>query len=121
MGDALVDEALAHVPAGRSFGGSAVREFGFLALAFRAVDEQIPRVASAHYPRAGEGQGDTGGVDGNPAPTPPLGDIGGSTGTAGWVEYKIARVRGHQETTLNNFFRGLNHIRFIYLRSCIRP
>ena len=121
MGDALVDEALAHVPAGRSFDERAVREFGFLAPAFRAVDEQIPRVASAHYPRSGEGQGDTGGVDGDPAPAPSLGDIGGGAGAAGRVKHEIAGVRGHQEAAFDNPLGRLDNERFMHLGTGVCP
>ena len=70
--------------------GRVLRKFGFLGAAFAAVGEKIPRIARRHQARAGERQRDAAGVDGDPAPTPLLGDIGGGAGAAGGVEHEVA-------------------------------
>ena len=81
----LIDEALADVPLGGRIGGRFAGEFRFLGLAFGRIRQQVVRVTSAHDPGAGQGESDAGGVDGDPAPAPLFGDIGGGAGTAGGV------------------------------------
>ena len=112
VGDSRIDEALAHVAGGRGFGGRAAREFGFLLLPFGAVGEQVEGVARPHDPGASEGQGDAGGVDGDPARAPLLGDGGGGAGAAGRVEHEVAGVGGHQEAAFDDLGQRLDDIGF---------
>ena len=93
--DALVDEAVADVAVGGRFGRGLAGELGFLALPFRAVREEVVGIAGAHDPGAGQREGDAGGVDGDPAPAPLLGDVGGGAGPAGGVEDEVAGIGGH--------------------------
>ena len=102
---ALIDEALADVVVDRRVGGHALGQLRFLGAALAAVGEQIPRIARRHQPRAGERQRDAAGVDGDPAPAPLLGDIGGGAGAAGGIEHKVAGVGGHQNAALNDIAR----------------
>ena len=111
---ALVDEALADVAMRGRFGGRALCDLPLLALSFGAVGEQIPGIARAHDARPRQRQGDTGGVDGDPAPPPLLGDSGRGSGAAGRVQHQIAGIRGHQDTACNNFCIGLYDIDFAF-------
>ena len=77
MRHALVDEAEADVAMRRVGLRWRARDLGLFALAFGAVGEQIIGIARAHQPRARKGDGDAARVDGDPAPAPLLGDIGG--------------------------------------------
>ena len=45
---------------------------------------------------------DAGGVDGDPAPAPLLGDVGRGAGAAGWVEHKVAGIGGHQDAAFDD-------------------
>ena len=74
---ALQHEALADVGMERAVFGRAAGEFGFLCRTVLAVAEQVGGKARGHEARAGEGQGDAGGVGGDPAAPPLLGDEGG--------------------------------------------
>ena len=94
-GDALVHEALADVVVRGHFRRGLASERGFFDLAVAAVGEQVVGVASAHDAGAGEREGDAGGVDGDPAAAPLLGDVCGSAGAAGGVEDEVAGVSGH--------------------------
>ena len=100
MRHALIDEALADVVVDGRVGGRALGQFGFLGAALAAVGEQIPGIARRHQARASERQRDAAGVDGDPAPAPLLGDIGGGAGAAGGIEHEVARVGGHQDAAL---------------------
>ena len=104
MRHALVDEALADVAAGGCLRECALRDLAFLLLPFRAVGEQIPRIACAHDARPRQRERHTGGVDGDPAPAPLLGDIGGGAGAAGRVQHQIAGIGGHEDAALNQLF-----------------
>jgi hypothetical protein len=92
VGDALVDEALPDVSPGRGARWLGTGDLGFLALALAGVLEQVVGVAGAHDAGAGEGQGDAGGVDGDPAAAPLFGDVGGGAGAAGGVEDEVAGI-----------------------------
>ena len=74
---------------------------GFLDLAVAAVGEQVVGIACAHDAGAGKGEGDAGGVDGDPAAAPLLGDVRGGAGAAGGVEDEVAGVGGHEDAALN--------------------
>ncbi|MBS1225690.1 MAG: hypothetical protein H6R24_2368 [Proteobacteria bacterium] len=110
VGDALVDEAMADVAVGGMRTGDAAGDFGFLELAFAGVGQQVERIARAHDAGAGQRQRDARGVDGDPAPAPLFGDVGGGTGTAGGIEDQIAGVGGHEEATLHGLGNGLYYL-----------
>ena len=115
VGHALVDEALADVAASGCLRGRALRDLGFLALPLGTVGEQIPGIARAHDTRPRQRERHAGGVDGDPATAPLLGDGGRGAGAAGRVEYEVARVGGHQDAAFDNLGGRLNDI---YLRIC---
>ena len=96
VGYPLVDEAVADVAVGGRFGRGLAGELGFLPLPFGAVREEVEGVAGAHDAGAGQREGDAGGVDGDPAPAPLLGDVGGGAGAAGGVEDEVAGVGSHE-------------------------
>ena len=95
VGDALVHEALADVVVRGRFRGGLAGNPGFLDLAVAAVGEQVVGVAGPHDAGAGQREGDAGGVDGDPAAAPLLGDVRGGAGAAGRVENEVAGVGGH--------------------------
>ena len=105
VGHALVDEALADVAAGGRLRRRALRDLGFLALPLGAVGEQIPGIARAHDARSRQRERHAGGVDGDPAPAPLLGDVavvpepqvGSSTRSPGSVVIRCSvELRGFQ-------------------------
>src|SRR5258708_24629547 len=57
-----------------------------------------------------EGGGDAGGVAGDPAAAPLLGDEGGCAGTTGWIEGYVAGVCRHQYAAFNDFGVGLDYV-----------
>ena len=114
VGHALVDEALANVAAGGCLRRRALRDLGFLALPLGAVGQQIPGIARAHDARPRQRERHAGGVDGDPAPAPLLGDVGGGARAAGWVQHEVAGVSGHQDTALDDFCIGLYDINFAF-------
>ena len=60
-----------------------------------------------------------GGVDGDPAPAPLLGDIGRRAGTAGRVQHEVAGVCGHQDTAFDNFAGSLNNIELLIAEAAL--
>ena len=82
---ALIDEALADRALRRALGTCLARQFGLLLPSLGRIRQQVVRIAGAHDAGAGQGEGDAGGVDGDPTPPPLLGDVGGGAGTAGGV------------------------------------
>ena len=66
---------------------------------------------------AGQGDGDAGGVDSDPAAAPLLGDVGRRAAPAGGVEDEVAGVGGHEHTTFNNCRSSLHHINFALAKS----
>ena len=84
---------------------------GFLDLAVAAVGEQVVGVACAHDAGAGQRQGYAGGVDGDPAAAPLLGDVGGGAGAAGGVEDEVAGIGGHQDASFYDRLASLYYIR----------
>ena len=102
VGHALVDEALADVAAGGCFRRRALRDLGFLPLPLGAVGEQIPGIARAHDARPRQRERHAGGVDGDPAPAPLLGDVGRGARAAGRVQHQVAGVGGHQNAALDH-------------------
>ena len=125
VGHALIDEALADVAAGHRLRRRALRDLAFLFLPFEAVGEQVPGIARAHDARPCQRKRYAGGVDGDPAPTPLLGDVGGGAGAAGRVQHEVAGVSGHQDAAFHNLQSGLNHVGFcapvLPLPNSIRP
>ena len=122
--DALVDEALPHVAVCRRVRWRLARDLGFLALTLRAVGEEVVRLARAHDPGAGKCQRYSGGVDGNPAAAPLLGDVGGGAGPAGRVEHQIPGVGSHEDAALDYNRRRFYDIRFVpaeTTRLCVLP
>ena len=117
--DALVHEALADVVVRGCFRGSLADERGFFDLAVAAVGKQVVGIASAHDAGAGECEGDAGGIDGDPAAAPLLGDVRGGAGAAGGIEDEVAGIGGHEDAALDDFFCCLNNIGFTLLKhSC---
>ena len=101
-GTRFVHEAVADVVVGGRVGGRLAGDVGFLQLPVAAVGEQVPRIARPHDAGAGERQGDAGGVDGDPAAAPLLGDVGGGAGATGRVEDEITGVGRHQDAALDD-------------------
>jgi hypothetical protein len=66
--DAFVNKALADVVVGWEVGRWFTGDFGFLELAFARVGESVIGIAGTHD--AGASEGNTGGVDGDPAAAP---------------------------------------------------
>ena len=64
-------------------------------------------------------EGYAGGVDGDPATAPLLGDVRGGAGAAGGVEDEVAGVGGHQDAALNDFgIRCLHNVDLGICSSC---
>ena len=110
MRHALVDEAESEVSVCRGVWRSVAGNLGFLLLPLRAVGEQVVAVPSTHDAGAGESQRDTGGIDGDPAAAPLLGDVGGCAGTAGWVDNEVAGVGGHEDAAFDDLCVRLDNI-----------
>ena len=113
MGDPLVHEALADVVVRGRFRGGLAGNLGFLDLAGAAVGQQVVGIAGAHDAGAGEREGDAGGVDGDPAAAPLLGDVRGGAGAAGGVEDEVAGVGGHEDAALDGLRARLNNVDLI--------
>ncbi len=71
--------------------------------ALLGVGEVVVVEDGGHEPLFGKGDGDAGGVAGDPAPAPLLGDIGGGPGAAGGVKDEVAGVGGHEEAAFDDF------------------
>ena len=112
VGHALVHEALADVAVGGHLRRVAPGQLGLLDLSVPAIGQDVVGVTGAHDAGAGQGQGDAGGVDGDPPPPPLLGHVGGGAGAAGGVQHKVAWISGHQNATLDQSCRRLHHINF---------
>ena len=81
-------------------------------------------VASSGEPGAREGEGDAGGVDGDPAAALLLGDGSSGARATGGVEHEVPGVSGHEDAALHNFLAGLDDIYFVLRKSChfhVRP
>ena len=100
VGHTLVDEPLADVAVGGHFRGGTAGKLGFLELAVAAVGENVVGIPRAHDAGAGQGQGDTGCVDGYPPPAPLFGHVAGGAGAAGGVQHQVPWVGGHQYQAL---------------------
>jgi hypothetical protein len=59
---------------------------------------------------AGERKWDARDISGDPATAPLLGDVGRGSRAAGWVEYEVAGVRGHEHAAFDNLRGGLYHV-----------
>ena len=105
MRNLLVDKALADVGIGGGGDGGVRRQMAQCLLFFDAlggVRQQVVGIAGSHEAGAGQGEGHARGVEGDPAPAPLLGHVGGGARTAGRVQHQIAGVSGHEETALDN-------------------
>ena len=78
--------------------------------AFFGVGEIVVVEDGGHEPLFGEGYRNAGGVAGDPAPAPLLGDISGGSGTAGGVEDEVAGVGGHEEAAFDDLLCCLDNI-----------
>ena len=101
----------------RRIGQDFAGDFLLLAPALRAVGEEIIGIARAHQARAGERERDARRVDGDPAPAPLLGDIGGRAGATGRVEHEVAGVGGHEDAAFDNRRRCLDDIDFLVAKA----
>ena len=110
MGHALVNKSVSNVVVGWHIVRCPAFNLGFSQLPIAAVREKVVGIARAHDSSAGQSKRDAGCVDGDPAPTPLLGDIGGCAGAASWVEYKVTGICSHEDATLDDFLRGLDNI-----------
>ncbi len=90
--------------------GHLAGQFGLLLDPFGRVGQQVVGKLRGHQARAGQGQGDAAGVDGDPAPAPLLGDVGGCAAAACRVEHQIAGVGGHEEATLDDLWVRLHNV-----------
>src|SRR5690606_2379389 len=77
------------------------------------VFQLVVVVAGCHQALLGQGDGHPGGIAGDPAAAPFLGDKGGGAGAAGGIEYQVAGVGGHQNTAFDNSIIRLNNINLI--------
>src|SRR5258708_26966250 len=68
-----------------------------------AFAELIRQKTRGHYSLPRQRQRYPAGVNGDPTPTPLLGDVSRSTAATGSVEDEIPRIAGHQETALKHF------------------
>ncbi len=107
MRHTLVHETLPDIAVGRRVGGRLARNLGFFELTLATVEEQIIGVACAHDAGAGKRQRNAGGINGDPAAAPLLGDVSGCAGTTGGVEDEVSGVSRHEDTTLNHLGAGL--------------
>ena len=101
VGHALVHETLADVAVGGHLRRVAAGQLGLLDLPVPAVRQDVVGVAGAHDAGAGQGQGDAGGVDGDPPPPPLLRHVGGGARTTGGVQHQVSRIGGHQDAALD--------------------
>ena len=62
----------------------------------------------------GECEGNAGGVAGNPAAAPLLGDECGSAATAGRVKDEVTGIGGHENAALNGFGSGFYHVSLVF-------
>ena len=101
----MIDEAFFDVTAGgrERDGRQDAGLFGFFEGAFGRIGQDVVGEAPGHQTGAGQGDGHPGCVDGDPAPSPLFGNVGGGARAAGGVKHQVAGVSGHQHTTLNNF------------------
>ena len=56
------------------------------------------------------------GVADDPPSAPLLGDVGGRAGAAGGIEHEIARIRGHQDATLDGLRIRLDDVALVFRR-----
>ena len=102
VGNALVDKPLLDIALVLPVRWHLSGDFGFLLRALDRVVKEVVRKPGRHQAGAGKSNGYPGGVDGDPAAPPLLGDIGGGAAATRWVEHQVAGIGGHQETTLHN-------------------
>ena len=79
------------------------------------------RILGGDKAGAGNGQGHSAGVDGNPAPAPLLRHIGSGAAAAGGVQHQVAGVRGHEETAFYYPGISLDSIMFVICSHDISP
>ena len=93
----LVHEAAADVVLAWRAGARrrSAENLRFLLVPFGRVGEEVAGELGGHQAGAGQGQGDAAGVEGDPAPPPLLGHIGGRAAASGGIENEIAGVGSH--------------------------
>ena len=72
--------------------------------------ELVIRKFRDHEPRARQGKRHPRGVNGNPPPPPLFGDVCARPAPARRIEHQIARIRGHEDATLDDLCSCLNDI-----------
>ena len=113
--NAFVDEPLSDIASRGALRRDGVGDLRLFALALWTVGKQVVRVTSPHDAGTREGQGDTGGVDGDPAATPLLRDVGCGARATSRIKHEVAWVRGHQDASLNDIGISLNNIHRVRL------
>ena len=96
-------------------------QFLFLAKAIFRPSKQVRRIIPHQYSFACNGQTFSGTVYSNPPPTPEFRYCCCCSATVGWVENHIARLRGHQKTTLYCQISCLNRISLSASRNLLLP
>jgi len=112
--DDLVHEPLVQVSQGsRSLGidGFPV-SLGLLLAAFIGIREQEVRKSCSHQPCAGQGESHAGGVDRDPPSAPLFRNVCRGSAATSWVENEIAWISGHEDTTFDDFYVGLDNVNF---------
>src|SRR5262249_32357393 len=66
------------------------------------VAEPVVVELRRHQALAGNCERNTAGVDGGPAPTPSLGNVGGRPRAARRIKYEVSRIGGHEEATCDD-------------------
>ena len=113
-----------HLVVGQSGGGDPLD--GLVVEAHRRVHRVFPRqvppgVGAGEQPLAGHRHRHRGGVDGDPAPPPSLGGVGGDARTAGGIEHQVARVGGHQDAPLDHRRGGFDNVALGQWTHCVVP
>ena len=80
---------------------------------FGRVLEHVVGVGVGDEPFPGDGYGDLGYVDGDPAPSLGLGLEGHGPGAAGEVQHQVPWICGHQDAVFEDLGRGFHHVLFV--------
>ena len=113
LGDAFADEPSGRVVTPSAFGCLLLRfagEVGFLGRAVFGVGERPIVEGRCGETLAGNCYRDGGGVAGDPPAPPLLGHGGSGRPAARRVEYKVARVGGHEHAPLDHVVSSLHHV-----------
>ena len=118
---ALIDETVADTALGRRGLRRSTGERALLGLTLGTVGKQIERVARAHQTGTGQRDSDPAGINGDPAPPPLFGYIGGGARAAGRIKHQVAGVRGHEDAAFNYFGSRLHDVMFVGRAPNIAP